>query len=116
MGLSQTSCHISETPPWGSDLGHDPMIVPVSCDAAGHYRVNDSCSFQRQPQWDIGQRSRHQGRAREEKPAGRGWDSWDRLGQSGMFQAATTLMFEQLRWGCPNEAQKKTTDGHTVNI
>lgn len=37
---------------------------------AGHYRVNDSCSFQRQPQWDIGQRSRHQGRAREEKPAG----------------------------------------------
>lgn len=32
--------------------------------------MNDSCSFQRQPQWDIGQRSRHQGRAREEKPAG----------------------------------------------
>ena len=24
---------------------------------------------------------------------------------AGMFQAAT-LMFEQLRWGCPNEAQK----------
>lgn len=31
--------------------------------------MNDSCSFQRQPQWDIGQRSRHR-RAREEKPAG----------------------------------------------
>eukprot|EP00434_Breviolum_minutum_P020902 symbB.v1.2.018439.t1/scaffold1472.1/size116813/1 len=37
---------------------------------AGHYRVNDSCSFQRPPEWDIGQRPLHQGRKVKEKNTG----------------------------------------------
>lgn len=37
---------------------------------AGHYRVNDSCSFQRPPEWDIGQRPLHQGRKVRAKDTG----------------------------------------------